>query len=47
MVALPWPRPSSISCIRVVPAFLDAACFALPDPIVGDRIFAAVGAKGW
>ena len=27
------------------PAFLDAACFALPDPIVGDRIFAAVRAE--
>jgi mycobactin salicyl-AMP ligase len=24
------------------PGFLDAACFALPDPMVGDRIFAAV-----
>jgi mycobactin salicyl-AMP ligase len=24
------------------PGFLDAACFTLPDPIVGDRIFAAV-----
>jgi acyl-CoA synthetase (AMP-forming)/AMP-acid ligase II len=24
------------------PGFLDAACFALPDPIVGDRIFAAI-----
>ncbi|MGH6865343.1 MAG: hypothetical protein ACREDO_04025 [Methyloceanibacter sp.] len=25
-----------------VPGLLDAACFVLPDPIVGDRIFAAV-----
>jgi acyl-CoA synthetase (AMP-forming)/AMP-acid ligase II len=24
------------------PGFLDAACFTLPDPIVGDRIFAAI-----
>jgi non-ribosomal peptide synthetase component E (peptide arylation enzyme) len=24
------------------PGFLDAACFVLPDPIVGDRIFAAI-----
>lgn len=24
------------------PGFLDAACFALPDPVVGDRIFAGV-----
>ena len=27
------------------PGFLDAACFVLPDPIVGDRIFAAVVPK--
>ena len=27
------------------PGFLDAACFTLPDPIVGDRIFAAVVPK--
>ena len=27
---------------QAYPGFLDAACFALPDPIVGDRIFAAV-----
>jgi non-ribosomal peptide synthetase component E (peptide arylation enzyme) len=27
------------------PGFLDAACFVLPDPIVGDRIFAAVARR--
>lgn len=27
---------------RSFPGFLDAACFMLPDPIVGDRVFAAV-----
>jgi mycobactin salicyl-AMP ligase len=27
---------------QAYPGFLDAACFVLPDPIVGDRIFAAV-----
>ncbi|MGH6734527.1 MAG: class I adenylate-forming enzyme family protein [Methyloceanibacter sp.] len=27
---------------QAFPGFLDAACFVLPDPIVGDRIFAAV-----
>jgi acyl-CoA synthetase (AMP-forming)/AMP-acid ligase II len=27
---------------RSFPGFLDAACFVLPDPIVGDRVFAAV-----
>ncbi len=26
---------------RSYPGFLDAACFVLPDPIIGDRIFAA------
>jgi mycobactin salicyl-AMP ligase len=30
---------------RSCSAFLDAACFALPDPILGDRIFAAVVQK--
>jgi non-ribosomal peptide synthetase component E (peptide arylation enzyme) len=30
---------------RGVPGALDAACFALPDPILGDRIFAAVVPK--
>ena len=30
---------------QAFPAFLDAACFALPDPVVGDRIFAAVAPK--
>jgi non-ribosomal peptide synthetase component E (peptide arylation enzyme) len=24
------------------PGFLDAACFVLPDPVIGDRVFAAV-----
>lgn len=27
---------------RLYPGFLDAACFVLPDPIVGDRLFVAV-----
>jgi acyl-CoA synthetase (AMP-forming)/AMP-acid ligase II len=27
---------------RGYPGFLDAACFVLPDPMVGDRVFAAV-----
>ena len=27
---------------RSFPSFLDAACFVLPDPIIGDRVFAAV-----
>lgn len=27
---------------QAFPGFLDAACFVLPDPIIGDRIFAAV-----
>jgi mycobactin salicyl-AMP ligase len=27
---------------QAFPGFLDAACFVLPDPIVGDRIFGAV-----
>ena len=27
---------------RGFPGFLDAACFVLPDPVVGDRVFAAV-----
>lgn len=27
---------------QAFPDFLDAACFSLPDPVVGDRIFAAV-----
>ena len=27
---------------QAFPGFLDAACFVLPDPILGDRIFAAV-----
>ena len=27
---------------RSFPGFLDAACFVLPDPIIGDRVFAAV-----
>ena len=27
---------------QAFPGFLDAACFVLPDPVVGDRIFAAV-----
>jgi mycobactin salicyl-AMP ligase len=27
---------------RSFPGFLDAVCFVLPDPIVGDRVFAAV-----
>jgi non-ribosomal peptide synthetase component E (peptide arylation enzyme) len=27
---------------KAFPGFLDAACFVLPDPIVGDRIFGAV-----
>jgi mycobactin salicyl-AMP ligase len=27
---------------RSFPGFLDAACFILPDPLVGDRVFAAV-----
>jgi len=27
---------------RGFPGFLDAACFVLPDPMVGDRVFAAV-----
>jgi non-ribosomal peptide synthetase component E (peptide arylation enzyme) len=27
---------------RSFPGFLDAACFVLPDPIVGDRVFAAI-----
>jgi len=27
---------------QAFPGYLDAACFALPDPVVGDRIFAAV-----
>jgi non-ribosomal peptide synthetase component E (peptide arylation enzyme) len=27
---------------RSFPGFLDAACFVLPDPVVGDRVFAAV-----
>jgi acyl-CoA synthetase (AMP-forming)/AMP-acid ligase II len=27
---------------RSFPGFLDAACFMLPDPIMGDRVFAAV-----
>jgi len=27
---------------RSCPAFLDAACFVLPDPAIGDRVFAAV-----
>lgn len=27
---------------RSCPAFLDAACFVLPDPALGDRVFAAV-----
>ena len=26
---------------RSYPGFLDAACFVLPDPVIGDRIFAA------
>jgi non-ribosomal peptide synthetase component E (peptide arylation enzyme) len=30
---------------RLYPGFLDAACFVLPDPIVGDRIFAAVAPR--
>jgi mycobactin salicyl-AMP ligase len=27
---------------RSFPGFLDAACFVLPDPVIGDRVFAAV-----
>jgi mycobactin salicyl-AMP ligase len=27
---------------RSFPCFLDAACFVLPDPVIGDRVFAAV-----
>ncbi len=27
---------------RSYPGFLDAACFVLPDPLIGDRVFAAV-----
>jgi non-ribosomal peptide synthetase component E (peptide arylation enzyme) len=27
---------------RGYPGFLDAACFVLPDPVIGDRVFAAV-----
>jgi acyl-CoA synthetase (AMP-forming)/AMP-acid ligase II len=27
---------------RGFPGFLDAACFVLPDPVIGDRVFAAV-----
>jgi mycobactin salicyl-AMP ligase len=27
------------------PGFLDAACFVLPDPLLGDRVFAAVAPK--
>jgi mycobactin salicyl-AMP ligase len=27
---------------RSFPGFLDAACFVLPDPIIGDRVFAAI-----
>jgi acyl-CoA synthetase (AMP-forming)/AMP-acid ligase II len=27
---------------RSYPGYLDAACFVLPDPVIGDRIFAAV-----
>jgi mycobactin salicyl-AMP ligase len=27
---------------RSYPGFLDAACFVLPDPVIGDRVFAAV-----
>jgi mycobactin salicyl-AMP ligase len=30
---------------RSFPGYLDAACFTLPDPIVGDRIFAAIVPK--
>jgi mycobactin salicyl-AMP ligase len=30
---------------QAFPGFLDAACFALPDPLLGDRIFAAVAPK--
>jgi acyl-CoA synthetase (AMP-forming)/AMP-acid ligase II len=30
---------------QAFPGFLDAACFALPDPLLGDRIFAAVSPK--
>ena len=27
---------------QAYPGFLDAACFVLPDPVVGDRLFGAV-----
>jgi mycobactin salicyl-AMP ligase len=27
---------------RSYPGYLDAACFVLSDPVIGDRIFAAV-----
>ena len=30
---------------QAFPGFLDAACFVLPDPLLGDRIFAAVAPK--
>jgi acyl-CoA synthetase (AMP-forming)/AMP-acid ligase II len=30
---------------QAFPGFLDAACFTLPDPLLGDRIFAAVSPK--
>jgi mycobactin salicyl-AMP ligase len=30
---------------QAFPGFLDAACFVLPDPILGERIFAAVSPK--
>jgi non-ribosomal peptide synthetase component E (peptide arylation enzyme) len=30
------------SLYRSYPGFLDAACFVLPDPVMGDRVFAAV-----
>ncbi len=30
---------------QAYPGFLDAACFALPDPVLCDRIFAAVSPK--
>jgi mycobactin salicyl-AMP ligase len=30
---------------QALPGFLDAACFSLPDPLLGDRIFAAVSPK--
>ena len=30
---------------RSFPGYLDAACYVLPDPVIGDRVFAAVVPK--